>query len=303
MQPLDPFPRVLLDRSSAARTDPEALAALWERPQAVRISMRDGAVAVPAGDRESLSITALSTVFRDSEPSRRALLGIDPDERPWWLVLSPEEASTTMSWVGLREIGPRATAVELEALMTAAALEAWHSRHAYCPACGTATDVVAAGWVRRCPNDGTEHYPRTDPAIIVLVLDDRDRALLGRQTRWPPRWRSTLAGFVEPGESAEAAVRREVAEEVGVALEGVGYVASQPWPFPGSLMIGFHARASGTDITVDGDEIAAAEWYSREELRAAAASGRIQLPPPISIARRLIEQWYGDELPNSWSRA
>jgi NAD+ diphosphatase len=192
--------------------------------------------------------------------------------------------------------------LELEVLMTAVAMESWHARHGYCPSCGQPTQVEAGGWVRRCPSDGTEHYPRTDPAIIVLVIDEEDRALLGRQARWPAPWRSALAGFVEPGERAESAVRREVAEEVGVTLAEVEYVSSQPWPFPGSLMLGFHARAATSTITVDGTEIAQADWYSRDALADAASTGVVQLPPSISIARGLIERWFGQPLPGSWLR-
>ena len=187
-------------------------------------------------------------------------------------------------------------------MSTAVALEGWHARHRCCPRCGQATDPELGGWVRRCAADGSEHYPRTDPAIIVLVIDDRDRALLARQTRWPSGWMSTLAGFVEPGERAESAVRREVAEEVGVVVSSATYLTSQPWPFPGSLMLGFHAVAGSTELRPDGEEIAEAEWFTRESLARAAADGRVRLPPSISIARWLIEQWFGRELPGSWLR-
>jgi NAD+ diphosphatase len=153
------------------------------------------------------------------------------------------------------------------------------------------TDVVLAGHVRRCPACDADHYPRTDPAVIVLVTDDDDRALLGRQASWPAGRFSTLAGFVEPGESLEAAVLREVREESGVVVDTVEYVASQPWPFPASLMLGYFARAATQPAAADGVELAEAAWFTRDALRAALASGEVGLPPATSISRRLIDAW------------
>lgn len=190
--------------------------------------------------------------------------------------------------------------------MTAVALDNWLRTHTRCPRCGTETVFHDAGWSRRCPADGTDHFPRTDPAVIVLVRDRDDRALLGRQVRWPEGWFSTLAGFVEAGESAEAAVRREVQEESGVvvssATDDLWYLGSQPWPFPCSLMLGYHAWTDDPTVAVDGEEIGEARWFTRDELADACASGEVRLPPPISIARRLVERWYGAELPGDWSR-
>lgn len=302
MEPDDPFPPAQLDRVSALRNDQVKLAQLWERGDARFVAVRDGAIAVP-GPLTAGVLGALPDTVRGAPVERRALLGVDADGRPWWLVRPDARADDQgLRWLGLREIGPQCSALEIEVLMTAVALEAWHSRHGFCPTCGHPTDVVSAGWVRHCSTDGSEHYPRTDPAIIVLVIDGQDRALLGRQARWPARWRSALAGFVEPGERAESAVRREVAEEVGLVLNRMRYVASQPWPFPGSLMLGFHAWSSSSNVMVDGVEIAEADWYARDQLQAAASSGLIQLPPSISIARGLIERWFGRPLPGSWLR-
>ncbi len=182
-------------------------------------------------------------------------------------------------------------------MVHAVALENWQRMHRFCSRCGERTVIAAAGHVRRCPACGAEHYPRTDPAVIMLVTDADDRALLGRQVHWPRGRFSTLAGFVEPGESIEQAVVREAGEEVGVEIGEVEYVASQPWPFPSSLMLGFVARATSTEIRVDGEEIEEARWFSREELRAAFASGEVLPPSGISIAARLIELWYGEPLP------
>jgi len=166
--------------------------------------------------------------------------------------------------------------------------------------------VARCRLIADCSVDDSSHFPRTDPAVIVLVRDDDDRALLGRQVRWEPTWFSTLAGFVEAGESAEAAVRREVEEESGVRIgtrpEDLQYLGSQPWPFPASLMLGYHAFAADPSIHVDGEEIAEARWLSRAELAQACATGEVSLPPAVSIARKLIERWYGESLPGDWSR-
>jgi len=225
----------------------------------------------------------------------------------------PEQQTVTeqVAWLarakpGLRPAGLREAAALLNdrdaGLFThAVALANWHSTHTHCPRCGTPTVTVAAGHAQRCPADGSEHFPRIDPAVIMLVTDPDDRCLLARNRRWPERRVSILAGFVEPGESAEQAVAREVAEETAIAVTRVRYVGSQPWPMPQSLMLGFRAEAGGElELRVDDDEIAEAHWYSREELRSALAAGEILLPPPVSIAHRLIESWYGEELPGVW---
>jgi NAD+ diphosphatase len=136
-----------------------------------------------------------------------------------------------------------------------------------------------------------------DPAVIMLVTDGEDRCLLARNTRWPPRRFSILAGFVEPGESLEQTVRREAREETGLRIGAVRYLGSQPWPMPQSLMLGFWARAAGTELAVDGDEISEAHWFTRDELRSAVTSGRVRLPPPVSIAHRILQWWFGAELP------
>ena len=226
---------------------------------------------------------------------------------------APEQQTVTeqAAWLaraqpGLRPAGLREAAALLNdrdaGLFThAVALANWHSTHTHCPRCGTPTVTVAAGHAQRCPADGSEHFPRIDPAVIMLVTDPDDRCLLARNRRWPERRVSILAGFVEPGESAEQAVAREVGEETGIAVTRVRYVGSQPWPMPQSLMLGFRAEAGGElELRVDDDEIAEAHWYSREKLREALESREILLPPPVSIAHRLIESWYGEELPGVW---
>ena len=218
--------------------------------------------------------------------------------------IEPWDAPDGARWAGLREVGAALGDVDVALLTPAVALANWHDAHPRCPRCGVPTEPSQAGWSRACPDDGTQHFPRSDPAVIVLVLDAADRALLGRRAEWPEGFVSTLAGFVEAGESAEMAVVREMAEEAGVDVDRLDYLGSQPWPFPASLMLGYHAHlAPGSPpARADGTEIAEVRWFTREELRAGCEAGTVMIPPSISIARRLIERWYGAELPGAWAR-
>ncbi|WP_235950300.1 NAD(+) diphosphatase [Phycicoccus flavus] len=193
----------------------------------------------------------------------------------------------------LRQVGAHLDPLGASLFATTLALANWHRTHEFCPRCGSPTVPVHAGWVRRCTVDGSEHYPRTDVAVIMSVVDDADRLLLANGRGFRSGGMSVLAGFVEPGETLAAAVAREVGEEVGVEVEDVVYLGDQPWPFPSSLMVGFTARARGTDLRLQDDEIAAARWFSREELLAAIADGSVHIPGSVSIARRLVEHWYG----------
>jgi NAD+ diphosphatase len=267
-------------------------------------------VTVVAGDK--LLVTAERTALKLVHPSEapdgvRVFLGIDresgagqtADGRAVFAVLVPGDADE--SYAGLRELGAVLNDREAGMAVNVVGLSNWHGVHTHCANCGEHTEVVDAGHVRQCPECGLSHFPRSDPAIIVLVTDDQDRALLGRNEAWPEGRYSTLAGFVEPGESLEAAVRREVLEETGVVVgQEVEYAGSQPWPMPSSLMLGFYAKAASTDIEVDADEIAEARWFTREDLRALVEAGTMALPGNISISRRLIEGWYGEELTGSW---
>ncbi len=196
-------------------------------------------------------------------------------------------------WSGFREIGAAMHPVEAGLLLEATAISNWHETHPRCPRCGAPTDVVTSGWVRVCTEDGSEHFPRTDPAIIVSVVGPDGRILLGRGARMRSTMFSTLAGFVEPGESLEQAVAREIAEEVGVRVSACQYLGSQPWPFPASLMLGFTARTEDTVARPDGEEVVKARWFEREDLQAAVAAGEVTLPTRASISRALIEHWYG----------
>ena len=201
---------------------------------------------------------------------------------------------------GLREAATELPAGEAALAAYAASLLSWHRRHGFCANCGARTEAIDGGHERRCPTCDARHFPRTDPVVIVRVVDRRDRLLLGRQASWPEGRFSVLAGFVEPGETLEEAVGREVLEESGVLVEATDYVASQPWPFPSSLMIGFNARAADGDPSPGDGELQEVRWFERAEVEAAAAgTGAIFLSPPYSISRRLIDGWLASGQPRS----
>jgi NAD+ diphosphatase len=204
------------------------------------------------------------------------------------------DQNETLEFADLRGLGPQLDRSHASLLAFARGMVFWHSRHLFCGICGHATVSIDAGHVRRCtnPSCATSHFPRTDPAVIMLVTDG-DRALLGRQAAWPKGQHSTLAGFVEPGESLEDAVAREVREETGVWVEDVKYHSSQPWPFPASVMLGFTATAKTTEIIVDKSELDDACWFERDYILNHPDDAEFRLPRPISIARRLIEDWLG----------
>jgi NAD+ diphosphatase len=209
----------------------------------------------------------------------------------------PDEMEPT----SLRMTGPAISADDASLAVHAVGIARWHQTHRFCARCGTPTDIADGGHMRECPACGAHHFPRTDPAVIMLITDDQDRALLGRQPSWPEGRFSTLAGFVEPGETLGDAVRREVMEEVGIEVGDVTYAASQPWPFPSSLMLGFVGKALKTEIRVDQDEIAEARWFSRDEVTALTASGELLLPPDVSISRWLVKQWHGGDIHGTWT--
>jgi NAD+ diphosphatase len=199
-------------------------------------------------------------------------------------------------WAGFRDIAAALNPTDTALFVEASAIANWHSTHTHCPRCGVPTVVEAGGWVRRCPQDNSEHYPRTDPAIIVTVVGPDGRLLLGGGGPLDAKNYSTLAGFVEPGESLEQAVIREIHEEVGVRITSCQYLGSQSWPFPASLMLGFSAVTEDTEATPDGVEVTRARWFSRDELQAAVLAGEITISSRLSIARSLIEHWYGSRI-------
>lgn len=211
--------------------------------------------------------------------------------------IEPEAAR----WSGLRAAAPVLGDRDAGLFTEALALANWHDGAGFCPRCGATTTVVQAGWARRCDREGNLLFPRTDPAVIVLVTDDDDRVLLGSNALWEQNRFSLLAGFVEPGESLEAAVVREMGEEAGLRVDRVEYGASQPWPFPASLMLGFTARVADGAVpsaaAPDGVEILQLRWFTRADL--AEATDEIALPGGTSIARWLLERWYGGPIPES----
>lgn len=298
--------RSAVDRRAEQRGDEEWIGSLLADERSRVTCVNAGGAPILRSDG-GIRLRSRSVLETDARPQDLTFLGIDDDTVAWFVEHVPDRAChPDQEWGELRTIGSLLDDRDAGLLVTAVALDNWRANHQRCPKCGALTLPKQAGWSRRCAACESQHFPRTDPAVIVLVRDGEDRALLGRQGRWQEGWFSTLAGFVDPGESAEAAVRREVREESGVVIgddvDAVEYLGSQPWPFPASLMLGYHAWAVGTDIVVDGVEIAEARWFSREELVRACEEGTVRLPPDISIARRLIERWYGGELPGDWSR-
>jgi NAD+ diphosphatase len=233
--------------------------------------------------------------------SDAVFLGIAGDIAHFALELShledpaPAAAMAAAGFTDLRSVGAVIPRDDGALLAYARGLIHWHSRHRFCGVCGHGTVSEQAGHQRRCgnPGCGAVHFPRTDPAVIMLI-HDRDRIILGRQSQWPPGMHSVLAGFVEPGESLEEAVAREVMEEVGVPVADVRYHSSQPWPFPASIMLGFTARALSSEIHLSPDEIESARWYSREELRNSPENETFRLSRRDSIARRLVDDWLAD---------
>lgn len=231
-----------------------------------------------------------------------ALLGRDEDGAPLLLAALPPETESVDTapdeiWLGLRDLGGRIDAGETELLVEAVAVAGWLRDARFCPTCGGGTELRQAGWSRRCLSCGREHFPRTDPAVIVAVESvDGDRLLLGANANWGGRMYSCFAGFAEAGESLESTVHREIEEESGVRLAELRYISSQAWPFPRSLMIGFRAVVDDESAArADGEEIIDVRWFTRDEIRTAlVGDGPVGLPGPASIARALIVDWLED---------
>ena len=280
-----------LDRVARERRDPAVLVRLLADPASRVIEVRGGRTRVRIeGGQGRLELRAPAPT---DPPEDAVLLGRDHRGVAHVAVLSAAEPDGEDSWLTLRRAGTLLAPFEAALFSSALALANWHASHVRCSRCGEPTVPVQAGWVRRCPRDGSEHYPRTDPAVIMSVIDPDDRLLLGRSPQWPEARFSVLAGFVEPGESLEQAVAREVFEEVGIPVHEVRYLGNQPWPFPSSVMIGFAARTTSVELTVDPVEIAEARWVTRDEYCAALRAGAIHTPTGISIAKRIIEHWLG----------
>jgi NAD+ diphosphatase len=292
--------RGTVDRVTERRSDSGWLEAAWQSPDTRVLVVEDGRALIQfSGGKPELVFTTPA----DAPPGLRFLLGQDADGTVYFGDIAPiDSGADGAKAISLRSIGALLGDRDAGLFTHAVALANWHVTHTHCPRCGTATIPEPAGDSTRCPKDGTEHFPRTDPAVIMLVTDEEDRCLLGRNAAWPERRFSILAGFVDSGESAEQAVIREVHEETGIMVGNVRYLGSQPWPMPRSLMLGFSAQApAGQQIAVNKTELAEALWFSRAELLRSLQAGEMSIAPPVSIARRIIESWYGAELPDSAS--
>ncbi|MEE1620350.1 NAD(+) diphosphatase [Zafaria sp. Z1313] len=287
-----PLARTTVDRGCERRADPGWLPAVLSGSDTAVLVLVNGRAAVADG-RLVLSGTGAAEGAR-----HLVYLGRRAGQE---LVLADHAGVPSglhdAEWLGLRDVAAGLGAGDAGLFVEAVAIANWHASHTHCPRCGAPTEVVQSGWVRQCPADGSEHFPRTDPAVIVSITDDADRLLLGANAQWGGQRFSTLAGFVEPGESLEAAVVREVREEAGITVREPRYLGSQPWPFPASLMLGFTARADSTHTVPDGEEIIELRWFTRRELAAAVLDGAVSVPAGASIARALVEHWYGGPLP------
>jgi len=282
-----------LARAAERRNDEAWLSAQRVSPDTCTLVVRE------SGDllgRDGTPVRVALGTLSDDERERASLLGVEDGLGLFALAVDRARGEELASregaqGVGLRDLAGRATPGEAGIAAYARALLHWQSRKRYCGRCGAPTRLRAAGHRAECTDAACaqEYFPRTDPAVIVIVARGT-RCLLGRQPSWPERRYSTLAGFVEPGETLEQAVRREVAEESGVRVGDCRYLGSQPWPFPASLMLGFEADAESEEIALDG-ELAEARWFDVEELHVGGASGEIMLSPGISIAFHLIDTW------------
>jgi NAD+ diphosphatase len=290
-----------LDRASERRRDTAWIASLVDDPAARILPLRElrpltRGSSVPVLDWQKLA------PWRQliEHGATLVFLGID-DERPYFAIdASGAEIphADEGEAIDARTLAPLLPAGEAAILAEARSLVDWHARHRFCAQCGSPTRVTAAGWVRRCPECKASHYPRSDPVTIMLAIRG-ERALLGRNRRRPGSRFSCLAGFMEPGETLEECVRREVHEESGVRVGRVKYLACQPWPFPSSLMMGFLCEALTEEITVDPEELAEARWFEREEIRAMverAATGpddptQVSVPGPVAIAHQICRRW------------
>ena len=295
MNPQNPFAGTHLDRRAEARLRDDWLEEALADPGTRFLAMRQGAALVrPATEGQLTRAVFLANndprVATHLVPERLVLLGWFTGQRTLLVDLDPDNASTEEgeAFSELRPLASELSAPEAALLAYARALHIWRANHRHCGRCGAPTTAVRAGHALVCTNCDFESFPRIDPAIIVLVHDG-ERALLGRQSTWPPNRYSTIAGFVEPGEALEDAVRREVDEETGIHVTSIDYHSSQPWPFPSSLMLGFQAHGDYAEPTLHDGELEDARWFTRDQLR----DGSVLLPPAEAISRRLIDSWLG----------
>jgi len=289
-----------LDRASELRSDEAELNRLWNAAKIIRVS--DSKLATDGQSLRFLSATEVekliaSKIFTSGD---KYFLGIDSASTVAYFAWDCDEVgkaagdSSAEGMASLRELGAKLDEFHLGISMHAIALSNWHRSHPHCSRCGGETESTLGGSVRVCVKDQSQHHPRTDSAVIVLVKDKDDRILLGHQPIWPDGRFSTFAGFLEPGETFEQCVEREVFEESGVKVSEITYLGSQPWPFPASIMIAFSAVADDPSTAkADGVEITDVRWFSRKELKNSVADGSLLLPPTISVARKMIAMWFG----------
>ena len=301
---LPPLARQALDRDYLSRDIPDLYSKLGDQPDSLALVMHAGKVLVSSTKQATLDLRPLSQA---PENSIVAYLGkTDRDSGQvragsaiCLAVINQKQAESIepdpKRWVSLRASGAGLSDLDAGIFTQGLALYNWHQSHTHCPNCGSETVIEKAGWVRRCKKDDLELFPRTDPAIIVSIIDESDRILLGSQGVWEANRWSILAGFVEPGESLEAAVIREMKEESGLDVSEPKYIYSQGWPYPYSLMLGFSAKASSAQsLKPDGEEIVRLRWFSRQEL--ANEATELLLPSKASISRAMIELWFGKEI-------
>ena len=289
-----------MDRAGHLRTNQTTLDQMWQRAKIIHVA--DARLAVEAGGTKLHFLTSdevasliSSNAYKSGE---RYFLGLDElDQEPYfaWNASSvePQGENAPAGYLTLREIGGLISEFEMEISLHAIALANWHKSHTHCARCGAPTSSAQGGAIRTCDKDKSEHYPRTDSAVIVLVRDKDDRILLGHQPIWPEGRFSCFAGFLEPGETFEQCVQREVLEESGVLVREISYLGSQPWPFPASIMISFDAVTDAPEIArPDGQEITEVKWFSRAEVKAQSDAGTLLLPPTMSVARKMIDRWF-----------
>ena len=280
--PPDPFfAGAGLDRADHLRADPAAIKALTRHPAALELVWDNGAPPLDGAGRLAWQAIGDAPVV---------FLGLDGDAPRFSALPDGDVPVNARAHFGLLSLLDAADAPTFAAALS---LANWHRRHGFCSVCGAATVPNRGGWSRHCAACGAEHYPRVDPVVIMLATHD-DRLLLGRQPQYPPGRYSALAGFVESGETIEAAVARELYEEAGIRVANVRYIASQPWPFPSSLMIGASAEALGDALTIDTNELDDARWFTRDEVAdalAGAPDAAFLPPPPSAIARTLLDHW------------
>jgi NAD+ diphosphatase len=271
----------LIDRAGELRTDPAVLAELLTRAKVLSVS----------GGKVSADLASAKLLYPNTYSDENYFLGIDrATDTPYFAA----HVAESDEFLSLREIGAVLSPLEIGLALHAVALSNWHTSHPRCSRCGAGTRSSLGGAVRVCDQCDAQHHPRTDSAVIVLVRDADDRILLGRQAVWPEARFSTFAGFLEPGETFEQCVSREVFEESGVSVSQIHYLGSQPWPFPASIMIAFEAVIDDPSAArPDGEEIVEVRWYSRAQLKSAMEDGSLLLPPGISVARKMIERWFG----------